>query len=55
MSSCEHEKNGEIVMDKDGVFYILHDENGLMPKNAYRLTKVDTNKYNVKGFNTQPK
>ena len=48
--SCKHSKNGEIVRDKNGVYYILHDEDGLMPHEAYRFTEVDTTKFKIVNF-----
>ena len=48
LSSCNHKREGEIIMDKNGNFFRLSSENGLMPSNAYRLIPIDTNYYLIK-------
>ena len=48
--SCAYEKEGEIVMDKDGNYFKLTTFGALTPSNAYRLEPVDTTKYKVKEF-----
>ena len=48
--SCTHPKDGELVRDKNGNYFILDGEDDLMPQNAYRLKPVDTTKYKVVGF-----
>jgi hypothetical protein len=52
LSSCTHKREGEIVKDKEGNYYELTTEGIVaMPSEAYRLHKIDTTKFNVKGFN----
>jgi hypothetical protein len=52
LSSCTYKREGEIVKDKEGNYYELTTEGiGAMPSEAYRLHRIDTIKFNVKGFN----
>jgi hypothetical protein len=48
--SCTHEREGEILMDRNGRFYELTSDNGVTPTEAYRLIEVDTTKFKVLGF-----
>lgn len=51
-AGCTYNKEHEIVMDKHGNFYELTvGSRTLWPSEAYRLTLVDTTKYQVRGFN----
>jgi len=50
-TSCTYKKEGKIVMDKEGDFYILtQDDLLLMPSEAYRVKQIDTTKFTVRGF-----
>ena len=50
-TSCTYKKEGKIVMDKEGNFYTLtQDDLTLMPSEAYRLKEIDTTKFTVRGF-----
>jgi hypothetical protein len=51
--ACTSEREGEIVMDKDGNYYELTHKNAFMGSEMYRLEPIDTTKFEVRGFNAR--
>lgn len=51
ITSCSHNRNGEIVMDKDGNYYELRGIG--IANESYALDLIDTIKYKVVGFNNR--
>ena len=48
--SCTHSKQDEIVMDRNGTFYLLDGDSRSLPVEAYDLVEIDTTKFKVVGF-----
>ncbi len=53
LTSCVCKRAGDIIMDKDGNYYELTHDNVFMGGEMYRLNKIDTVKFKVRGFNNR--